>query len=357
MTTPFDRDTHDAHDDFTLPAIHAHELVELVQRWRVEPAVLLAGTALREEMLADPALRLPLATVVKLIERARALTGEPGLGLYMGLRMRVSSHGYLGFAAMTAATLREALEVTARYARTRTDALELRFHVAGDLASLVIEERAPLGSARDVIVFALTVGLWQIGMALTGEPLHGGMDLAFPEPAYFERFRHLAPGGIRFGQPAHRMTFATTLLDLPVKMADPAAFRLVQAQCERLLDALGYPERLGARVRQLLGINAEAGFLSLEETASELGMSARTLKRKLAADGTSFSEILDEERRERAVLLLRGTQLGLDEVAERLGYSDLANFTRAFRRWTGVPPGAFRAAPGGSGRSERRRRP
>jgi AraC-like DNA-binding protein len=86
----------------------------------------------------------------------------------------------------------------------------------------------------------------------------------------------------------------------------------------------------------------DAGFLSLDETARALGLSARTLKRRLDEEGTSFSAILDEQRRARALLLLRSPELSVDTIAERVGYSDIANFTRAFRRWTGTTPTAFR---------------
>jgi AraC-like DNA-binding protein len=78
------------------------------------------------------------------------------------------------------------------------------------------------------------------------------------------------------------------------------------------------------------------------EVARGLGMSERTLKRKLAEQGTSYSELLDRERHSQAVELLRGAA-SIDDVAERLGYSDAANFTRAFRRWTGRSPRVHRA--------------
>jgi AraC-like DNA-binding protein len=73
-------------------------------------------------------------------------------------------------------------------------------------------------------------------------------------------------------------------------------------------------------------------------------VSPRTLKRKLADLGTGFSELLEEQQRERALMLLRSEQLSLEDVAARVGYSDVANFTRAFRRWTGLTPGAYRRA-------------
>lgn len=334
----------------TLPAVHVHYLSELVARWNVEPQELVAGLDVDLAALADPAARLPLSRVEALIERARTLTREPGLGFYLGLKMRISAHGYLGFAAMSAGTLREAVELAARYAPTRTTALALRLHEAGGSASLVIEERTPLGRARDVLIFGLAVGLWQLGCALTGRPLTGGLDVAFPEPDYFQRFAHATPGPVRFGQPLHQLLLDPGVLDLPLTMADPVALRLARESCERELDALGSREQLVERTRALLaeplpasGVPEQpASFRTIEEVAKKLHVSVRTLKRRLAEEGTAYSELLDAERRERALLLMRSGDLTLAEIADRLGYSDAANFTRAFRRWTGVSPRAFR---------------
>jgi AraC-like DNA-binding protein len=338
----------------TLPAVYVQFLSELAERWHVELQDLVDGLDVDRATLGDPGARLPLSTVEALIERARALTREPGLGFYLGLKMRISAHGYLGFAAMSAGTLREAIELAARYAPTRTTALALRLHEAGGSASLVIEERTPLGRARDVLIFGLAVGLWQLGCALTGRPLTGGLDVAFPEPDYFQRFAHATPGPVRFGQPLHQLLIDPGVLDLPLTMADPVALRLARESCERELDALGSREQLVERTRALLAdplptsgvpdhlASQPISFRTIEQVAKRLHVSVRTLKRRLAEEGTTYSELVDAERRERALLLLRSDDLTLAEIADRLGYSDAANFTRAFRRWTGVSPRAFR---------------
>lgn len=324
----------------TFPAVHALHLIELLGRWGVRPEALLHGSGLTLAGISTPSARLSIAQVEALTERARQLSGEPGLGFHLGLQMRVSAHGYLGFAAMTAGTVREALEMAARFAPTRTTALALHLRVEGAQAQLVIEERAALGRARDVVLISLLVGLGRIGQTLTGQTLQGGVDLALPRPDYFARFAHLAGGRVRFDQPENRLRFDATVLDLPLLHADPVALQLARAQCERDLDAvMSAPGPAG--VRALLRA-AEGEPPTLEEAAARLHLSPRTLKRRLAAQGTTYSALLCEARRERAEALLLSGDLSIDEVAERLGYSDAANFTRAFRRWTGLTPSRFR---------------
>jgi AraC-like DNA-binding protein len=327
--------------DATLPASSAVHLAELVGRWDVSPSALLRGTALRKAELSRPGVRLPVAAMVRLVERARALTREPALGIYFGLQMRVSWHGYLGLAAMTSRNVRQALELTARFAPTLTGALAFSLEVEGANASLVIHERADFGAARDAIVLALVVGLWQLGCTLTGRQLGGRAELAFPEPPYIARFRPMMPGAVRFEQPQNRLVFPASDLELPVVTADPAALLMTREQCERELDALGFEGPFRERVRALT-LRGSGGARALEEVAAQLHVSPRTLKRKLAGVGTSYSEILDGERQRGARSLLRTTSLTMDEIAERLGYSDVANFGRAFRRWTGRTPGAVR---------------
>lgn len=325
----------------TLPAVHALHLAEVLALWGIGPEQLFAGLPLSPEALAEPNARLSLPMVEKLADRARELSGEPGLGFHLGLKMRISAHGSLGFAAMTSGTLREAIEVAVRFAPTRTNALSLELHEDGEGASLVVREEAPLGRAREMIVFALLTGIAQLGGSLTGQKLMGSVDFAFPEPSYFRRFDTLVGAPMRFDQPSHRLLFDSALLSLPLTLHDPAAARLAREQCERELEALGQKGELIFRVRALLP-RPDRGFRSLDEVAKALGVSPRTLKRQLAGEGAKFSQLLEEQRRERATLLLRASELRIEEIAERLGYSDPANFVRAFRKWTGMTPRAFR---------------
>jgi AraC-like DNA-binding protein len=333
MTRPTDR--------ATLPGGYARELVDLCARFEVRPQDLCAGLELSPDSLLDPSARVGLATFTRLARRAEALTGEPGLAYYAGLHMRVSWHGFLGFAAMTADTLGEALELAERFSRTRTEAISLVTRVDGEQASVFLEEHVPLGDLREFFVTALFIGLALIGESLVGCPLEGRIDMTHAEPPYFQKFAAAVPrlGHVRFGQPANRAVFGTGSLKLRITSADPAATRLAREQCERELFALGEGAPVLQRVRALLRDDL---MLSLPDAAKRLSMSPRTLKRRLAEQGTTFSELGDHARRQKALVLLSDRRLTLDAIAEALGYSDTANFTRAFRRWTGMPPGEAR---------------
>jgi AraC-like DNA-binding protein len=327
--------------DHSMPGGYILYAVELVKRWGIAPSDLLEGTGIVPDSLADPRVRVPLSTIVHILERARELTREPAFGYYLGAQMGISAHGYVGAAAQTASTMRQSIDLAIRFVPILTTALQLRLRVEGREASLIIEEHADFGPARDSILLAALHGIKHIGRALTGQELPGGhLDFALPAPPYLARLLRVSPN-VRFDQPVHRLLFDASKLDLSFALSDPVALGFASDRCERILRSLNETAHTTAQVRALFGAD-KGGLPTMGAVAQTLHVSARTLKRRLAAEGTSFSRLIDEERRERAIFLLGSPTLSLKVVADRLGYANLANFTRAFYRWTGRAPGEHR---------------
>lgn len=326
-----------------LPSTKALELIKLVERWNVSATELLDGLNLTQiALLEDPDLRISCATMGILVERAFAMTGEPGLGFYIGLQRRISNiSGPIGLAAMRAKTLGEALELVMRTAHMASTAMDYETKVEGEVAFLTLNANPELGKARDYACFSHMLGLWHIARILTGRELEESFEFALPAPSYFSRFSHLLPNA-RFDQPATRIVFKASHLDLPVFTPNSDTLKLVREQCEREFLALGFGSAIVDRVRNVLP--KPRGFCSLEEVATALRVSSRTLKRQLAAKRVRFSKLLEQGRCEKALLLLRSPQCTLEDVTERVGYSTVPNFIRAFRRWTGKTPAAYRRA-------------
>jgi AraC-like DNA-binding protein len=327
-------------DAHTFPGSMGLYLAELVKRWDVTAHDLLEGTHIRLDSLSDLRSRLPNAQVVALLERARQLTGEPALGFFLGTELRVSALGSLGMAVLSASTTREAIDLSIEFMPIVTTSLGLRLRIEGREASIVVLEHADFGTARDIVLLAVLTALWRIGTRMTGHSMNGYADLAMPEPEYFARLGRIGDH-IRFNQPVTRLVFDASHLALPYKMHDAIALQFARQECAETLDSLEGTQRTVARVRGLL--NTKRGYLpSVVQAASTMHMSARTLKRLLASEGTSFSLLVQEERRERAMLLLRSRTLSIKDVARSVGYSNVMNFTRAFQRWTGTTPGEHR---------------
>jgi AraC-like DNA-binding protein len=324
----------------------ALQTIELCKRWNVSQQDLFVAAGWPADAVADPLRRLPSTAMHELLFAARDLTGEPGLGYYLGLQKRVSLYGYLGFAALSAPSVRRVLELTVEFAPIYSTALAINLTVSGKQASLQIDEQMDFGPVRDIVLISFMLGLQTIGAALTGfENLETGLivELAMPEPPYHARVARTLPAvrGWRFGQPATRLLLAAETLDHPIVSADRGALALARSLCEKALDELGFDARLEERVRRLVP-DADGGFRSLEEVATLVHMSARTLKRRLAAKGVTFSTLVDRARRERALSLLQSSRLPIEDVAERLDYATASTFVRAFHRWTGTTPAAYR---------------
>jgi AraC-like DNA-binding protein len=326
-------------DRYTVPASHGLQLLELLDRWGIAPQALLEGSGLTEAFLQDPSARLSIEQLGALMERTRQLTDEPGIGIHLALQKRATLYGNVGLASMHAATLGEALELAIRFAPVVTNVCELALRAENDTVALTLEERCDFGPSRDVMLLSFLLGLATIGSTLTGREFSGWVHFAIPEPAYSRRFAAFF-GNVRFGEPMHQLVFPKADLASPIERADAAAVRLAREHCERDMLALGVGDGLSQRIRRAM-FSPRSGW-SLDGVAATLGMSTRTLKRRCAEEQITFSELRERVRCERALLLLRSPQTGLDELAEGLGYATASSFVRAFRRWTGKTPIAYR---------------
>ena len=140
----------------------------------------------------------------------------------------------------------------------------------------------------------------------------------------------------------NQLRFKRVFLDSPMSLSNPVTRRIAEAQCEEEMRFIEGATSVSDRVIRLLETGRSQRLPALEEVAEHLKMSTRTLRRQLAAEGVRFQQLQDSLRHRRAVDLLRRNELTIDEIAEALGYSDPSNFGRAFRKWEGVAPSAWR---------------
>lgn len=335
---------HDGSIDGTFHlGVYAAHLVRVVERWNVSAEELLAGTGLHREALEDPRTRIPDEAMHLLATRALALTREPALGFHVGRAISITAHGSVGLAVMTSRTLGDAFAVATRYFPLRSGHVELDYRIDGEFGIVELVPRANLEGIEVFEIESLYSGLGHILELLLERPFQCTLDVRYPEPKHFRGYAHLFPGPARFRRPSNRIIFPLNQLDAPIRLADDFASREAIARCEAELASLGETSTLLGSIRKQLR-NRDRGFLSLTELAELRGVSPRTLKRRLEEHGTSFQLLLDDLRRDRAIHLLENDARTVEEVASDLGYADVANFRRAFKRWMGVPPQEWRAA-------------
>ncbi len=175
---------------------------------------------------------------------------------------------------------------------------------------------------------------WLIGRRI---PLRS-VELAYPEPAHAAEYHLIFGCPLRFAAPETVLAFDNRFLRMPVVQDESALKRFLRNSPAELLSRRDYGADTAGQVRRMLG----GGVVGLDQVAGRLGMSAPTLRRRLAAEGTSFREVREQLLRDQAVAsLVRGGE-SVEELALRLGFSEASAFHRAFKRWTGNSPGAYR---------------
>jgi AraC-like DNA-binding protein len=324
----------------TVPIAYVLLTLQIAAERDVSRAAMLEGVGLTAELLEQPDARIGLLDYGRLCLRALHLTGEPALGYEFGLRNNLMTHGFYGFGVMSQASLGDSLEFAVRFAPLRMPGWTLAFFRDGEQAVLEARERVPFGQLRQYALDMLLVSLFNSHRQFL--PSHGAVELRFdcPEPEYYARYRHRLPQ-TRFLAGANQLCIPAELLARPLPTADAVTARLVARECERELALLGHTEDLPDRVRAAL-VTETGRYANLEAVAERLHMTSRTLKRRLRAQGVQFRQLLDEARRRDGIRLLEDPTLNLEKIAHRLGYGASANFSRAFRRWTGATPGRFR---------------
>jgi len=331
------------HDEGILLAHYGEILFELAVEMGADPEALLEGTQIREAVLRNPNAVLSYDQLIFLVKNALKLTNEPALGLYFGTRLKFTTHGAMAQAAVSSATLGDALKNIIRYYRTRFAFIDMSFFIDGKEAVLQLDEKLGLGDLRPFLVESLLVAIIDVGQFLFGNTLirQGRCLISYPAPHYKKSYHNFFFDNVSFDCGHNQLRFDAQFLSLPMALANQVAQRLAQEECEKQLEKLDKQESIVTRVTQMLNADPEH-IPSMEQIADTLHVTTRTLRRQLASFDTSFQNVLSEVRKSRALKLLKTTNKSVEEIAHLLGYSDPSNFGRAFRKWMGKSPKAIR---------------
>lgn len=307
--------------------VRAEYLTELLRFLPdVAPSALLADDFTPAD-LSDPERLIDGDGFCRVVERAVELTGDPSFGTRFGWQLGTTKHGFLGYLARSCNTLREKFAYDAEFLPTRVSALTCSLHEAGD-------------SARLEFRTAVALQGWPVLVNL----IHGTMARAWQEILPEEVTRDL---GDRIVVETHEMSMSITmpraLLDVPLRLGDERLKELSAQQCARTLSEHPKQTTIAEATSKLLSESLDAST-TLETVARRLAVSPRTLRRKLAAEGTSFQKLLDEAREAKARHLLRATDKSVEEIALDLAFQGASSFCQAFKRWTGQSPGQFRVS-------------
>lgn len=297
-------------------------------------AAILEGTGVTEDMAADA--DISLFQQVRQIENMVALDGD-GWALNHPDLWNPASHGPLGVAGLTAPDIAGLIDVLERFGFVRAPFYRMTVRRGPawrqlDYAVTVsIEERL----WRPMMEIAL-IGVQRIlATVLTVPTREAAFHFACPAPSHADKVRAVLGEQVVYNAPVNAVRFPSAWLAVASPFADAALHAAAVAELQAAVKRVSEPVGLRGRVERLLR-TLPVGRLTAEETARLMGVSRRTLVRKLAETGVGYRELLDAELRERAKRMLRDSSLTQARIAELLGYADPTSFSRSCRRWFGT---------------------
>lgn len=298
----------------------------------MDPALLDRADA---EITADQELRL-IRNIVRILPQVE------GLGLQVGAHYRLTDFGIWGYALISSRSLREAMRLALRFLDLSYIFGNLAFEEAGDETRLRLDYAMIPADIRQFLIERDLVAIMAVQRQAfpSARPLRR-LQFGFARPAYaaqIETHTGLQP---RYDAEATVAVLDSGVLDQPLPQANAATQRMCEAECRKLLAQRKDRAGVSARVRDLL-LQRPGQIPDMDEVAARLHMTSRTLRRHLIAEGTRFRALRDEVLMMLAEELLGTARMKMDEVAERLGYSDAIAFNHAFKRWRGVPPRTLR---------------
>lgn len=283
----------------------------------------------------------------KVWRKAEELTEDADIGLHLGEQAHPSSLGLVGFVMLSCETLSEAIEKLIRYTNLLTDGVVGKMRQSGRLAEIEIEitrdrQNLLLDDPRQRMESSFA-SVATIARILTGKPLPiREMQFIHPRPANISEHRRIFNAPILFNQPTSKMIFAAEALNYQVLLANRDLLPAFEAQAEQILRELDNQETRSNQVQRQIIKKLSGEVPNISDVARELGLSERSLQRELAAEKTTFRELLDKTRKELAFNHLKNEKTAVAEIAFLLGFSEPSAFHRSFKRWTGKTPHAFR---------------
>lgn len=285
--------------------------------------------------------RMSVAYGQEMLRGAVALTGEENLGLLAARETELGSFQVLEYVTASAPTWRAALETLFRYSHIMNQAADFKLELVAGKAHVVLHSTVPLqraGIDYQVAAFHVAVTRWNLAPVPELE-----VWFTYPEPENVREHRAtFGDAKLVFGAPWNGFCFDAARLDTKLSSNEPAVHSVLRQHADRLLAEFTPSEGLLGEVRSHVLSNMRGRPASAADTAQKLGMTRRTLTRRLAQEGTSFTIVLDEARHRTAVHYLENTDHSIEDIAFLVGFSEPSPFVRAFRRWTGMAPMAYR---------------
>lgn len=324
-------------------------LRQALEKAEFDADALLRRAGIEPTQLNDPVARVPTSKATRAWHLAVEETGDPCFGLAVARLWHPTSFHALGFAWLASETFEEALQRLVRYSHVVSTAAQIELHAIDGSWELNLERDPLIAAYLDPAPAAVDAGLGSIitmcRMA-TAESFHPEAVLVRRErPSCQPQYEDFFGAPVTFAAERNALRFPDSLLTQRMPAGNIELAHVNEQVVSRYLAQLNRDD-VAMQVKAYLVDRLPSGDVKEEAVAGHLNMSLRSLQRRLQDQGTSYKDLLEQTRRELAEQYVRNTRMSINEITFLLGFTEPANFSRAFRRWHGVSPSAFREREG-----------
>lgn len=322
---------------------HVRRYVSLMETRGFDRCAVLEGSGIDAAALEDANYLITLEQCQVVIRNMIRLTRDSGLGFAFGMESRITDIGIVGHAFMSAKTMRQVVALWIQYGNSLVGSLlrlELEEYSDSEWGLRVIES-GTRGTSFAFCVEDFIVSGTRWGGLLIGEPFRiSRLQLSYPRPAHAGLYEEFFGCPIEFNASGTRMRFAFPPLDHHLRADNDTLNDICVRHCQQVMRQIASQSPLISRIRSLFLQRADA-LPPMKQAAQQLGISVRTLRRRLLNEGTSYQSLLDQFRQDLAVEYLKTGVMTQKEVAYLLGFKFPNTFRRAFRSWTGQTVGQY----------------
>jgi AraC-like DNA-binding protein len=292
---------------------------------------------------ADPDARILAKTAVDLLRTSIQLTNDEAFGLSATLETSAGDYGDMEYATGSCATLADALDFMCRYYFVLDSSCTLHWRRVGGRVHLIFQQSREL-FCRAAVDFTLGMAYVAYVRWVGEEPPDYEVHFPYPQPPCIEAYYPVfgTKTRFRFDAPCTKVVFGEAYLDRSLRYSDPKLHAILASTLRHRYTAQGLEPSFIDSVRTLILEQLPSGPTSIDEISRRMGMSQRSLHRKLVEDGTTFRRLLSDVRCARAAHYLLLEPYTVAEISQRLGYSEPSAFHRAFRQWFGCAPTTYR---------------
>lgn len=332
----------------TIPTRYVKLVVAYAESLGLERGTILAAAGPQDASFDDDQATITVDQFDAVLGAVARHSGRSDTGFEVGRRITFDAHGALGLAIPRCANVDQALAMVVRHYAFVTPSFTMSYR--REAARGCVNYRPLVGMTHETLCAINEMHAVSYHFLLTGA-VQGCLPpydiyMPFEAPPHAARYRELAPARVHFGplpMPEVRIEFDAATMNLPMALADPRFVSEAQARLDDWAPRVEGETSWSGWITLMLR-EAEDCQPTLAQVAAIVGLGPHTLARRLAREGRSFRDLASRARFERARDLLRRTRAPISQIAYRLGYADVGNFSNAFRRATGQSPRAFRAS-------------